>query len=136
MNNPLTRTDPSGLAYFASGPLDLLFGIWFGTFSQNPIDDFFNTELSHEQLFFEDGKDPKNIGWGPDGNFTVDNVQNYHPKPGHYDDCIMRQAEKSIQWSGSSYWLIGKNCQTWADAVRKAYADLQSNGSAQSQCCE
>ncbi|MGE3533160.1 MAG: RHS repeat-associated core domain-containing protein, partial [Steroidobacteraceae bacterium] len=64
-NNPISNIDLLGLAYFASRPLSGL--PWLGPLSQNPVDDFFNTEISHEQLFFEDGKAPSNLGFFDDG---------------------------------------------------------------------
>jgi hypothetical protein len=56
--------DPTGLAYFAKRPLKG--APWLGPLSSNPIDDRNNTELAHEQLFFEDGKSPANIGFFDD----------------------------------------------------------------------
>jgi YD repeat-containing protein len=59
-SNPVKFTDPMGLAYFAKRPLGNK--PWLGPASCNPLDDALNTEVSHEQLFFEDGQSPSNIG--------------------------------------------------------------------------
>ncbi len=100
-----------------------------GPFSQNPIDSFFNTEISHEQLFFEDGKQPSEIGYDPDGTFSGEDPSEYYRGDGGYDDALMRQAvddvNSSRKWKGSKYSLIGRNCQSWADAVRKRYRELE-----------
>ena len=69
-NNPLRFIDPFGLAYFAKRPLTG--SPWLGFGSCNPIDDWLNTEISHEQLFFEDGKSPSNIGFFDDGTLKTE----------------------------------------------------------------
>ena len=53
-NNPLSNIDHLGEAFFALRPLENI--PWLGPPSNNPLDDYFNTEIAHEQLFFEDGK--------------------------------------------------------------------------------
>ena len=64
-SNPIRNVDPLGLAYFAKRPLE---GVaWNYVKSCNPLDDYLNTEWSHEQLFFEDGKLPANLGFFGDG---------------------------------------------------------------------
>mgnify|MGYP000445100749 CR=1 FL=1 len=130
--NPLSYTDPLGLAYFASRPLSGL--PWLGSFSQNTLDDFLNTEISHEQLFFEDGKAPSNLGYFDDSKLKEEpNPIGYRRKPGQYSDCIMRKAISSAE-PPKSYCLIGKNCQTWADRVRKEYKRLANNPVVQKEC--
>lgn len=118
-NNPVNYFDPFGLAYFANGPLSALGGKWLGPFSMNPIDDFFNTELSHEHLFFEDGNQPANLGYGPDGLFSLSDTSKYHRRGPKYEDCTMRMAVEQVQWKGCDYKVVGHNCQGWAEAVRK-----------------
>jgi len=131
-NNPISNIDLLGLAYFASRPLSGL--PWLGPLSQNPVDDFFNTEISHEQLFFEDGKAPSNLGFFDDGKLKHEtNPSGYRKKPGHYDDCIMRKAIASAA-PPPSYCLIGRNCQTWADNVRKEYKRLEKNPVVKKEC--
>jgi RHS repeat-associated protein len=93
-SNPISLTDALGLAYFAKRALRGM--PWLGPASCNPIDDFFNTEISHEQLFFEDGKSPANIGFFSDGTLKEEpNPTDYQCKSGQYDDCIMRKAVAS-----------------------------------------
>jgi RHS repeat-associated protein len=124
-NVPLRYVDPFGLAYFAYRPLSALGGIWLGRFSMNPLDTYFDTDLAHEQLFFEDRKSPSNIGYGPQGFFTDDDTSNYHKADGGYDDSIMREAVAEVPWPGKDYCLLGHNCQSWADAVRAKYKELK-----------
>ncbi len=131
-SNPLIYTDPLGLAYFASRPLSGL--PWLGSFSQNPLDDFFNTEISHEQLFFEDGKGPSNLGYFDDSKLKEEpNPTGYRRKPEQYNDCIMRKAVARAKLP-RSYCLIGKNCQTWVDRVRKEYKRLANDPVVQREC--
>lgn len=131
-NNPISNIDPLGLAYFGSRPLGRL--PWLGPLSQNPIDDFFNTEISHEQLFFEDGKSPSNVGFFDDGELKEEpNPVGYRKKSGHYDDCIMRKTVANAP-PPPSYCLIGRNCQTWADLVRKEYKRLEKDPVIQKEC--
>ena len=128
-NNPVNYWDPYGLAYFASRPLNALGNFWLGPLSRNPIDNFFNTELSHEHLFFEDDKCPNNAGYGPSGSINNESLDDgYRKRDGGYDDATMRQAVEDVNssgnWSGDSYCLIGHNCQDWASAVRKRYKEI------------
>ena len=79
-NNPFSLIDPNGLAYFAYRPLGQL--PWLGPFSNNPIDNALHTSISHEQLFFEDGKWPENLGFFSDTKLKEDsriNLDKYHP---------------------------------------------------------
>jgi RHS repeat-associated protein len=133
-NNPLRFVDPLGLAYFAKRPLAGM--PWMGPGSCNPIDDFFNTEISHEQLFFEDGKSPSNIGFFDDGTLkTEPNPTGYRCRSRKYNDCIMRKAVANVG-PLSSYCLFGKNCQTWAERVRKEYARFAQDPKIQKECKE
>jgi len=130
--NPVLNIDPFGLAYFASRPLAGL--TWLGPLSQNPVDDFFNTEISHEQLFFEDRKSPSNIGFFDDAKLKEErNPTGYRRKAEHYDDCIMRKAVASAP-PPPSYCLIGRNCQTWADLVRKEYKRIEKDPVVRKEC--
>ncbi|MFA7403470.1 MAG: RHS repeat-associated core domain-containing protein [Pelobacteraceae bacterium] len=129
-NNPIKRKDPYGLAYFAKrhlGPLP-----WLGT---NADDNRLNTELVHEQLFFEDGESPSNIGYfkSPEGEFHVgllksdspNDLSSYRTRESGYDDCVMRKAYKKVTLL--PYFELGFNCQAWADAVRKEYWKLYNS---------
>jgi len=129
-NNPVKRKDAYGLAYFAKRPLDGW--PWLGT---NTDDNRLNTELVHEQLFFEDGEPLSNIGYfkGPEGEFHVGllksdspkNLATYKTREGGYDDCVMRKAYKKV--TPLPYFELGFNCQAWADAVRKEYWKLYNS---------
>jgi hypothetical protein len=131
-NNPISRTDPRGLAYFGLRPLGGL--PWLGPFSNNPIDAYFDTELAHEQLFFEDNQAPANLGFFEDSTLkTEPNPTGYRPIPGHYDDCIMRKAAASAPLP-LPYCVIGRNCQTWADRVKAEYRRLSKDPSVQKEC--
>jgi hypothetical protein len=124
--------DPFGLAYFAKRALAGM--PWMGPASCNAVDDFFNTEISHEQLFFEDGRSPSNIGFFGDGTLKSEpNPIGYRCKSGKFNDCIMR---KAVANTGPlpSYCLIGQNCQTWAARVRAEYARLAKDSQVQSEC--
>lgn len=130
-NNPLRYIDPFGLAYFAKRPLHGL--SWLGSASSNPIDDYFNTEISHEQLFFEDNKYPSNIGFFDDGTLKTElNPTGYRNRSGKFDDDIMRKAVQKVELR--PYCLLGKpgsinkfNCQDWATEVRKEYRRLMND---------
>ena len=140
-SNPVTRLDPEGLAYFAKRPLRGFF--WLGQASCSPgsFDDIYNTEVSHEQLFFEDGKFPQNIGFFDDGTLrTEPNPTGYRCNSGHYDDCLMRKAVQKVGWR--PYSLLGGlstlqfNCQDWADLVRAEYDRVAANPKSQCECAK
>lgn len=135
-NNPINSTDPDGLAQFGFRPLeDLGFIPPLGT---NPIDDYFNTEWIHEQLWFDDNRAPTNVGFfGDQGLFNrpgavrEDNQSGYNRddytfRGPIYDDCIMRRAVENIggNWNGSNCHVVTRNCQDFNDALRQEYARL------------
>ena len=91
-----------------------------------PIRRYFHTDIAHEQLFFEDGLNPSNLGffnddWGG-GLQSGENPQLYHMDPQHYDDEVMRQAVQNVD--PGSYKLFGNNCQTYADKLKGEYNRL------------
>jgi RHS repeat-associated protein len=130
--NPISRADPRGLAYFAFRPLGGW--PWLGPASKNPIDDYLGTDLSHEQLFFEDNQAPVNLGFFEDGTLkTEPNPTGYRDKSGHFNDCIMRKAAAAAPLP-LPYCVIGHNCQTWADRVRTAYRRLEKDPAVQKEC--
>lgn len=132
--NPVIFVDPLGLAYFAKRPLTGW--PWMGLASCNPIDDLFNTEISHEQLFFEDGKSPSNIGFFDDGTLKFEpNPTGYRCRSQKYNDCIIRKAVDNVG-PLPSYCLIGQNCQTWAERVREEYARLVQDPKIHEECQE
>ena len=125
-NNPISFIDPSGLAYFAYRPLGSL--PWLGILSNNPIDNALHTSISREQLFFEDEKNPENLGFFDDNTLkkdTKNNLEKYHSLPEHYNDCVMREAVKRVKLK--RYHLLGNNCQNWADDVRDEYDIIEND---------
>ncbi len=126
-SNPVNFVDPFGLFIFGSRPLKGL--PWIPGGSSNPVDDYFNTEISHEHGFFEDVSGD-NVGFGPDGRFNENpEGKGYRLDGKHYDDALMREALKNVQ--DGNYNLLGwgsgpkNNCQDWADRLRAEYDRLQ-----------
>ena len=122
--NPISSVDPLGLAQFGCrhlGPLP-----WLGELSRNPLDDFFHTDIAHEQLFFEDGLSPSNVGFFNDpsggGLQSGEDISQYHLDPRHYDDSLLRQAVANVKTG--KYKLLGNNCETYADKLRTEYDRL------------
>ncbi|MEN8163634.1 MAG: RHS repeat-associated core domain-containing protein [Acidobacteriota bacterium] len=152
--NPVGAIDPLGLAYFAKRPLGG--GSWCRGLSGGSLDlDTLNVEFSHEQLFFEDGESPSNLGLFDDGEVRPDrqfpgNGLSYRPGLGHLNDCIARMAARAA--SGGYYNFIGidvveigprtasgpkYNCQDWASEVRRIYDILAGLPEVREQCgCE
>ena len=132
-NDPLGSVDPLGLAYFANRPLEGSGIPWLGPLSDNPLDNALNTNLSHEQLFFEDGKLPSNVGFTGDGTLQSEpEPVGYHPEPGSYNDCLIRQAYKNVKLK--PYHRLGNNCQDWSDDVRNEYTKLLQDKTAKKEC--
>jgi RHS repeat-associated protein len=143
-NEPVGRFDPWGLAYFAYRPLDSAAGKLLGV-TGNKLDDRMNTMAAHEQLFFEDGKPPSNLGFfddKPNGQVRSDRSSLKY-KAAHdtgWNDCVMRMAVANVK--PSTYCLLGKkgptekyNCQDWADAVRTEYRRLINDPKVVTTCC-
>ncbi|MBV8620953.1 MAG: RHS repeat-associated core domain-containing protein [Curvibacter sp.] len=129
--NPISNVDPNGLAYFGTRPLQGL--PWLGPMSNNPLDNWSNTAIAHEQLFFEDGKLPGNIGFFGDSKLqTESSPSGYRRLPGHYNDCVMRMAAQAA--STGKYNLATNNCQSWADRAREQYEKLMKSGIAAAAC--
>ena len=138
--NPIVRIDVRGLAYFMLRPLG---GVpWIPGLSCNEYLGRYNVEVSHEQLFFEDGKSPSNLGFFDDNQVRPEdeprNISQYRCRRGKFNDCIMRKAVANVP--GGGYCLLGapgvqkKNCQDWAEAVREEYRHLASDPSIVSEC--
>ncbi|MDP3731769.1 MAG: RHS repeat-associated core domain-containing protein, partial [Candidatus Omnitrophota bacterium] len=123
-NNPINWVDPLGLFVFGNRSLDGW--PWIPGASSNPVDDYFNTEISHEQGFFEDGSN-ENVGFGPKGRFSEDaSKKDYRYDDKHYDDALMREALKNIKdGKYSNYPWNKNNCQDWAERLRKEYERLK-----------
>ena len=133
-NNAIVNCDKDGCAYFAYRPLDSFLFKWFvwGT-EQDDID---NTMLAHEQLFFEDGGIPTNLGFFDDNQVRSDTagISYRQPHSKGWDDCIMRKAVQLVR--PRKYKLLdidrhnqGRqyNCQDWAEDVRRAYSCIKQN---------
>ena len=129
--NPLSYSDPAGLAYFARRPLEGL--PWLGPLSNNPLDNAVNTAIAHEQLFFEDGKSPANQGFFGDSKLKTENsLDGYRRHPGQYNDCVMRMAARAA--STGQYNLGTNNCQSWAARARDHYNKLMQSGVGAAAC--
>jgi len=127
LNNPVNWVDPDGLFRFGKRPLNG--APWIPGASNNPLDDYLNTEISHEHGFFEDASGD-NIGFAPGGRFTEDPTdKGYRYDDKHYDDDLMREALKNIKDGEYSLLGFGKkdknNCQDWAERLRKEYNRLE-----------
>ncbi|MBR0053984.1 MAG: RHS repeat-associated core domain-containing protein [Bacteroidales bacterium] len=132
-NSPLFDFDPIGKAYFAYRPLESTIGRFVGVFGTNTLDRG-NIVVAHEQLFFEDGKKPSNLGFFNDRSVRADSETSTYMPPHStgWDDCIMREAVKQVVVP--PYSLLGGingekfNCQDWAEEVRMAYFAILRNG--------
>jgi len=91
-----------------------------GLFSDNPLDDRMNTEIAHEQGFYEDGSGD-NIGFFKDGPGKDNQVgkKPYQMESKHYDDDLMRETVDSV--NPGEYRLLSNNCQDYADKLRTKY---------------
>ena len=128
-NSSISTYDYLGLAFFQKRPLSgtgsgkKQGGTWIPILSKNPVSDALNIEVAHEQLFFEDGLKPHDIGFA-DGHMVIDDqASGYRRIPGNYIDCFMRQAVAKVG-NPQPYCFIGKNCQDWATKVRKEYREI------------
>jgi len=132
-NNPVNWTDPYGLFRFGKRPLAGM--PWLGPFSSNPIDNYFNTEISHEQGFFEDGSGG-NVGFFNDSKVRSEDITGkaYRYDNEHYDDALMREALKNVQ-NGKYSW-IHNNCQDWAERLRNEYYRLEKERSEKNSKCK
>jgi RHS repeat-associated protein len=139
-NNPVSRYDKDGRAYFAYRPLDNPVTHMTGIMAASS--EFMkkkNWVVAHEQLIFEDGGSSVNIGYfdAPIGgnNPRQDEFHfqtQYVPIEGKgaYNDCVMREAVKNVTprpynlwtWAGRSTGQY--NCQDYADDLRSEYYRL------------
>lgn len=138
-NDLVNSWDKYGLAYFAYRPLEGVLSS-LGV-SDSKIDDKFNTVVGHEQIFFEDGKSPANIGFFNDSTLKTESNKKYHTSHDTgWNDCVMRKAIKKAPLK--PYCLLGKpgpvdkyNCQDWAEAVRNEYRRLIIDPQIIKKCC-
>jgi RHS repeat-associated protein len=139
-NNPVLYFDKYGLTYFALRPLSGW--PWIPIASHNPLDDWANTEISHEQIFFEDGKSPSNVGFFNDSTVRSDGsslLSGYRKIRTGYNDCVMRIAVAQTPTKPYSLLGWGKlkkfNCQDFAEAVRRKHSELVRRSSIRKKCC-
>ena len=146
-NNGVVKYDKFGLAHFEvrklSGAPGIIpyscFGAIIGLGPALALDlglaNKWNIEILHEHLFYDDGT---NVGYGEDGKFSEKSKDGYKKRDSvHYDDCIMREAEKRVK--PPPYSLIGwgkpkYNCQDYADALRQKYEELKNDNAIKCKC--
>ena len=142
-NNSLMFYDSDGRAYFAYRPLNSsitrMTGVWGLNMSGR------NWVVAHEQLIFEDGGSPINIGYFDKqvGNPGLDDfcyLNQYIPIPGTYNDCIMRKAVENV--IPLPYKFVARegrkggqyNCQDYAQDLRNEYYRLLLDIRARCEC--
>ena len=97
-----------------------------GVFWDNAVMDCLNLEVAHEQLFFEDGKEPSNIGFFDDNSVRSDTLSlNYKITKRGFNDCVMRHALKYVELE--PYSLLWFNCQDYAEQLREIYSIVIQN---------
>lgn len=114
-------------------PLNSPLGRFVGIFAPSLLQRL-NLGIAHEQLFFEDGLAPSNLGFFDDGTVRPDRTTSgYVPTSGSYNDCIMRKAVAQSP-ALAQYGLICSNCQTWASEVKRQYAVAANDPVTQKEC--
>jgi hypothetical protein len=48
----------------------------------------------------------------------------------------MRKAVDAVNWSCKYCFYVGRNCQSWAAAVRKKYKELEKDQKVKDECCK
>jgi len=140
-NNAIRMYDKDGRAYFIKRRLDNV--PWIDYFAQNAERDVANQEAVHEQLIFEDGKTPSDIGYFSESKTKTDSVwkkRKWVRVPGRYNDCVMRKAVEKV--NPLPYSLLGDkkkgtpqyNCQDYADALRNKYNELIKDKKIRCEC--
>ena len=138
-NNALSFVDKDGQAYFAKRALSR--SSWKKNLSQNSLLDPLNIEWSHEQLFFGTPDKPlDDFGYFDDGKVKSDPLRdwyNYVVTDSGYDDCVMRKAVAQV--TPNKYNFVGflpfrDNCQSYAQKLRKKYAELMSDPKVRCEC--
>ena len=131
-NDGVSKLDADGRAYFAYRPLSApIFNLFVLGNAQDEVN---NTMVAHEQLFFEDGGIPTNLGYFSDSTVHSDlDIGRYRLAHSRgWNDCIMRKAvalviPRPYRLLDVNKHVAGKqyNCQDWAEDVRWAYYCLQ-----------
>ena len=117
--NPLSYTDPLGLAQIGSRPLDV------GWLPGNG-----NGLLRHDQIWYDDKQTPSNQGFFDNDKIREDDGHirgeyDFSRDPKIYDDSLMREAEKNIRKNWDMDWRLRSNdCQDYGDAARREYDRL------------
>ena len=131
-NNAVCRYDKDGRAYFIKRSM---FGVMYRT-AQRDID---NQEWVHEQLVFEDGNTPNDVGYFGDGRVKEDpgwrKSRVWVRVPGRYNDCVMRKVVQHVRPGG--YKMCGEghyNCQDYADDLRAKYGELIRDRKVRCEC--
>lgn len=141
-NDPVNNYDKDGCAYFAYRVLDSNLAKPFGIVQTDYLERK-NWVVAHEQLYFEDGGEPHDIGYfkldgnGGTGQDALFYANKHVEKKGRYDDCVMREAVKNVQ--PKPYRLAGSNgmqynCQDYADDLRKEYFRLLADKNIWCKC--
>ncbi|MEM7125680.1 MAG: RHS repeat-associated core domain-containing protein [Chloroflexota bacterium] len=122
--DPVNYIDPPGLARFGKRPLNgSPISVDLGT---NSTLDNYNRELVHEQIFFDDGKYPDNLGFFGTGEVRPDDptkIGEYQYDNTYYYDSLLREAVNRV--GAPTYCLLTFNCQHWAERVREEYRKLE-----------
>jgi RHS repeat-associated protein len=125
--SPVGFIDPQGLAYFGMRPLNgmpiMILNFALGRW-----------QVAHENLFFEDGASPDNLGYSPSGVTPDPFPGGYIETDGGYNDCVMRLAVAMNMWPAPKYSLLCNNCQAWAAAVRLSYNRLINDPATRAKC--
>ena len=78
------------------------------------------------------------MGYGDDREFSELSKNGYRRRDSkEYDDCIMHEAQKQVPKPPYSLLGIGVpkyNCQDYADALRKKYAELEKDEKIKTKC--
>lgn len=138
-NNPINYVDPWGLFRFGYRPLDsystlLPHASWgVGLIISGPAGslilrgtlNYLNIDLYHEAGFYEDGSGDVADFAGAGRN---EDPRRYFMRGRHYNDDLMRQAEKNVnEWfKKKPYDKWSHNCQHYCSALRQEYRRLEN----------
>ena len=128
LDDPVNGVDPLGLFRFGKRPLDILPDGWHGIGTDGSTADKGNYELKHEHGFYEDNTD-ENVGLGSDGLMKKEDKSKYRLNETHFDDDLMREAEKSLDPGEYKLLKMGgqsNNCQDYSDRLRERYRFLRT----------